>query len=62
VTDTLLGLADETLVFKFFPDENKAPYIVCQGELGISGSFPAADNISCACTISAEVAAVRKAA
>jgi len=53
VTDNLIGLKDETLWFKFYPDRNKSPYLLCQGKLGISRSYPAGDNISASCTISA---------
>lgn len=53
VTDNLIGLKDETLWFKFFPDRNKTPYLLCQGKLGISRSYPAGDNINASCTISA---------
>jgi len=58
VTDTLIALKNEILIYKFFPDENKAPYLLCQGKLGISRTFPAGDNMAAACTISALNAAV----
>jgi len=54
VGDALVGLKNETLWFKFFPDRYKAPYILTQGKLGISRTFPAGDNVQAACTISAE--------
>ena len=59
VTDALLKLVDETLMFKFYPDILKTPYIVSQGKLGITSSYPAGDNISHACTISPEIKAER---
>lgn len=59
ITDGLLGLEGTLLWFKFKPDRLKAPYIICQGYLGIQESFPAGDNISAACTISAEAQGVR---
>jgi len=62
ISESFIGLKDETLFFKFFPDRNKAPYLICNGKLGISRSYPAGDNISAACTISATEAAVEVAA
>ncbi len=53
VSDSLISLADQILFFKFFPDRNKVPYLICQGKLGIARTFSAGDNISAACTISA---------
>lgn len=53
VTDNLIKFKDETLWFKFYPDRNRTPHILCQGKLGISRSFPAGDNINASCTISA---------
>jgi len=54
VTDNLIKLKDETLWFKFMPSRYKDAYVICQGKLGISRTFPAGDNIAVACTISAE--------
>lgn len=54
VTDSLVGLADCILWFKFLPDRTKSPYLVCQGKLGIKRNFPAGDSLSAECTISAE--------
>jgi len=53
ITEAFIGLKNETLFFKFYPDRNKAPYHICQGKLGISRTFPAGDNIQANCTISA---------
>lgn len=47
------------ITVKFWPDENKNPYILCQGYLGVTPSFPAGDHMSYACTISAERQAAR---
>lgn len=58
VTDSLIALKNETLFFKYFPDRNKAPYLLVQGKLGISRTFPAGDNIQAACTISATLPGV----
>src|SRR5574337_51830 len=57
VTDALVSLKGENLWFKFFPDRYATPYVLTQGILGISRTFPAGDNIQAACTISAESAA-----
>lgn len=57
VTDGLVTLKNLILWFKFYPDQYKAPYILSQGKLGISRTFPAGDNLAAACTISATEAA-----
>lgn len=54
VTDPLVSIKDEVLWFKFFPDRTQAPYVMCQGKLGVGRKFPASDSIQMACTISAE--------
>ncbi len=61
VTDALVGFAGENLIFKFFPDEDASPFILCQGSLGTVRAFPAGDSISAACTISADQKGVNKA-
>ena len=53
ISDNLLTFKDEVLWFKFYPDRNSTPYLLCQGALGISRTFPAGDNIQASCTISA---------
>jgi len=57
VSDALVILKNATLWFKFFPDRYASPYILCQGKLGISRTFPAGDSLQAACTISASEAA-----
>jgi hypothetical protein len=57
VTDGLISLEGQILWFKFYPDKAKAPYILSQGKLGITRSFPAGDQIQVAATINAEDAA-----
>ena len=42
----------------FFPNRYQSPYLMCQGILGITRAYPAGDNITAACTINAESAAV----
>ncbi|MBN1664837.1 MAG: hypothetical protein JW943_14650 [Deltaproteobacteria bacterium] len=59
ISDPLLSLKGQNLFFKFFQNKlNSKPYILAQGKLGISRTFPAGDQIQAACTISAEDAAV----
>ena len=58
VSDALVQLKDQTLWFKFFPDRYATPYLLCQGKLGVSRTFPAGDSIQAACTISASAPAV----
>jgi hypothetical protein len=58
VSDALVSLKNATLWFKFFPDRYASPYLLAQGKLGISRTFPAGDTIQAACTISAAAPAV----
>lgn len=58
VGDSLVGLKNQDLWFRFFPDRFKTPYILTQGKLGIARTFPAGDNIQMTCTISAELSSV----
>lgn len=57
ISDPFLDMKDEEIWFKFYTDPAEDPYILARGHLGISRSFPAGDQISAACTISAEEAA-----
>lgn len=57
VTDGLVALKNALLWFRFYPDRYAAPYILAQGKLGISRTFPAGDQIQASCTISASAAA-----
>jgi hypothetical protein len=57
VSDALVILKNATLWFRFYPDRYASPYILCQGKLGISRTFPAGDALQAACTISASEAA-----
>jgi hypothetical protein len=61
VTDPMVKLKNETLWFKFWPDKYKTPYVLAQGKLGISRTFPAGDNIAAACTVSASSEALNNA-
>ena len=58
ITDALVKAKDDNLWFKFFPDKYKTPYILDQGKLGMARAFPAGDQLSSACTISASSASV----
>lgn len=58
VSDALVTLKNQNLWFKFFPDRYASPYLLCQGKLGISRTFPAGDTIQASCTINAASAAV----
>ena len=54
IQDLLVTEKNEILTHKFYPDENKAAYILTQGKAGLKRSFPAADQIQAAVTLSAE--------
>lgn len=57
VSDPLVTLKDEILWFKFLPSRYEtSKYLLTQGKLGISRTFPAGDQIQSSCTISAEEA------
>ena len=58
IGDALVSLKNQILWFKFFPDRYKTPYMLTQGKLGITRTFPAGDSIQAACTISAASASV----
>ena len=59
ISDGILSLKGVNLFFKFFQNKlNSLPYILTQGIFGISRTFPAGDQITAACTISSEEAAV----
>jgi len=54
IQDLLVTEKNEILTHKFYPDENKAAYILTQGKVGLKRSFPVADQIQAAVTLSAE--------
>jgi len=54
VTDALLSEKNEKITVKFYPDEDESAYILTQGTLGVSRTFPAGDQIQAACTVTAE--------
>ncbi len=61
VTDSVISQESEKLWFKFFPDRNKSPYILAQGKLGMTRSFPVDSSIAADCTISAGSKATNRA-
>ena len=61
ITDPLSLLDGENLTLKFFPDEDAAPYLLCQGYLSVPPSYPADGTITAACTISSSVKSLRRA-
>jgi len=54
VTDSLVAEKDATLTVKFYPDENETPYILSQGILGLTRTFPADGQIQASVTITAD--------
>lgn len=55
VTDALVKSKGQRLTFKFFPDRNKTAYILCQGTLGVTRTFPVSGQMQMSATISSEV-------
>lgn len=53
VNDSVVLLKGQTLWFKMFPDRFKSASILTQGKLAIARTFPADDNLSAACTVTA---------
>lgn len=58
VTDPVVKVKNETLWFRMYPHRLKAPYLLCQGKLGIARTFPAGNAMQAACTISANAPAI----
>ena len=58
ISDALLNEQDKTITIKMWPDRNKNPYILTQGEIGIARTYPVADQNRAAVTIAAENASV----
>ena len=58
--DAVLKLKEEVLWFKFYPDRYKSGYVLCQGKLGVTRSYPADGSMTAACTISSDEVAVDK--
>lgn len=58
VSDGLVGLKNQILWFRFYPDKYASAFVLTQGKLGIARTFPAGDSIQAACTISASAPAI----
>lgn len=52
--DAVLRLKESILWFKFFPDKYKTGYVLCQGKLGVTRTYPADGSMVANCTISAD--------
>lgn len=62
VTDGLVASKNQDLTVKFFPDRDRAQHIITQGTIGITRSFPVADEIQATVVVSAQEASVEFAA
>lgn len=58
ISDALLNEQDEVITIKFWPDRNKNPYVLTQGEVGIARTYPVAGQNQATVTIAAENASV----
>ena len=54
ITDAMLAEQDAISTIKFFQDRNKTPFILSQGKLGISPTYPVADHVQASVTISGD--------
>lgn len=54
VTDAILGEKDQFITTRFYPDEDKAPYLITQGKFGMTRTFPVDNQIQAVVTITAE--------
>lgn len=54
IMDSLVTTKDNVLTTKFFQDRNKTPFILTQGKLGLSRTFPVAGQVQASATITAE--------
>jgi len=55
ISDALINEQDKIITVKYWPDRNKNPYVLTQGEVGIARTFPVADQNQVAVTIAAEL-------
>ena len=56
ISDALINEQDKTITVKYWPDRNKNPYVLTQGEIGIARTFPVSDQNRVVATIAAELA------
>jgi hypothetical protein len=54
LTDAIVAEKDQILTVKFFADENKSPYSLTQGKLGLARTYPTDNQNQAEVTISAE--------
>lgn len=54
ISDSIMAEQDEIITTKFWPDRNKAPFILAQGKLGLAETFPVNDQNQVAVTVAAE--------
>lgn len=54
VLDQLIKNKNNTLTVKFFPDRNKAPYVLTQGVIGVARTFPVANQVQARVTVTSE--------
>lgn len=54
VDDPILREKNQVVTFWFFPDKNRPQYVVTQGILGITRTYPVAAQIYMDCTVTAE--------
>jgi hypothetical protein len=54
ISDHIVGLKGERLWFRFKSDKNRVPYILANGTMGLTRTFPAGANISGNFTIASE--------
>jgi hypothetical protein len=54
LTDALIAEKNQIITVKFFPDENKSPYALTQGKVGLDRTFPYDNQNQAEVTISAE--------
>ena len=59
ITDDLCALDGETLLFKFFPDQDAAPFMLTLGVLRFAAAFPQVGPISTSCAVVAKLPTAR---
>lgn len=60
ITDSLIALKNQMLLFKFYQDRMKSAHIVCQGILGVARTWAVSDTATASCTISSEQAGIER--
>jgi hypothetical protein len=54
ITDAVIGEKNQIITVKYFPDENKSPFALTQGKIGLERTYPFDNQIQADITISAE--------